>query len=287
VIGAVIILYFPDKQSLRRNILSFVSGIDKLLVINNSPDDEVKAIINSIAENIEYIENENNMGIAQPLNYAAKWAIEQGLSMLLTMDQDSYFEGHNFEKYLLWLEENFNDRLAVVGINYGYEPLPTNTDLVKVENVNKVITSGSVINLKAWQSIKGFEESLFIDEVDHEYCYRAIDHGFLILKLNSIYLSHSMGKLVASGYLNVVKVKNRMVHSPLRVYYIVRNYLFVRLLYKNHFKKEFRQRDKEIMVILKNNLFFSGSFWSTFQMAWKGYRDFKHQKMGKFAGNLS
>lgn len=287
VIGAVIILYLPDKQSLRRNILSYVSQVGKLLVINNSPDNDVKSIVSSIADNIDYIENENNMGISQPLNFAAQWAIKNGFNWLLTMDQDSYFANNNFEKYLLWLNENSADSLAVVGINYGEGSSNMNPGKLVVEKVNKVITSGSIINLNAWSAINGFDERLFIDEVDHEYCYRAIEHGYTVLQLNSIYLSHSMGKLVASGYLNMVKVKNRMLHSPLRIYYIVRNFLFVRLQYKVQFKQEFKQRDREILTILKNNLFFSGAFWPTLKMAWRGYRDFKHQKMGKFSGNFS
>jgi rhamnosyltransferase len=287
VIGAVIILYYPDKQAIPRNILSYVSQVDKLLVVNNSPDVDLRSLITSIADNIVYIENETNLGIAQPLNYAAQWAIDSGFSWLLTMDQDSYFSEDNFDHYLHWLEDHKDDSVAVTGIKYGSELLSVSSDSNTVEKVNKVITSGSLINLSAWKSIKGFDERLFIDEVDHEYCYRAIIHGFVILQLNSIYLSHSMGKQVASGYLNLVKVKNRMVHSPIRIYYMVRNYFFVRLQYKNHFQDEFRQRDKEILNILKNNLFFAGAFWSTLKMAWLGYRDFKHQKMGKFAGNLS
>ena len=34
------------------------------------------------------------------------------------------------------------------------------------------MTSGNLLNLKIAEKIGDFEEKLFIDEVDHDYCYR-------------------------------------------------------------------------------------------------------------------
>lgn len=287
MIAAVVILYFPDTLNIRRNILSYAHNVGKVLVINNAPTEEIKTIIASISDNIVYIENEINNGVAQPLNFASDWAFQNGFKWLLTMDQDSYFNVGDFPKYLQWLEMNATDAIAVVGIPYANEQFQSHGNAHSVENVNKVITSGSLINLSAWRQINGFNEALFIDEVDHEYCYRALSNGFQIIKLNLISLVHSMGKRVSSGYFNSFKIHDRMIHAPIRVYYIVRNYLSVRKKFKVLLPDEFKMRDNEILVILKNNLFFGGAFWTYLKMAWRGYLDYRNHKMGKFSGNLS
>lgn len=56
---------------------------------------------------------------------------------------------------------------------------------------------------------------------------------------------------------------------------MVRNYLYVRKAYKKSFPDEFRQRDKAMLVTLKNNLFFSGKFIGNLKSIRKAYIDFK------------
>ena len=113
--------------------------------------------------------------------------------------------------------------------------------------------------------MKGYDEKLFIDEVDHEYCYRCILNGFRIIRFEHIFFEHFIGKSFFSGYFGLIAKRYRIIHSPIRVYFMVRNYLFVKKKYSSYFKSEFKQRDTEVLVSIKNNLFFSGKFFDHFK----------------------
>ena len=67
-------------------------------------------------------------------------------------------------------------------------------DLIASENITWTITSGSLTNLNISDSIGSFNEALFIDLVDTEYCLRAIDNGYKIKVCCESNLSHRVGK---------------------------------------------------------------------------------------------
>jgi rhamnosyltransferase len=149
--------------------------------------------------------------------------------------------------------------------------------------VTTVITSGSLMQLSLWNEAGGFCEKLFIDEVDHEYCYRLIEKGNTIVQFLNIFFNHRLGTTITGGYLGAVATKERVIHSPRRVYFMVRNYLYVRKLYRKLFPAEFKRRDRELMNRIKNNLFFSGHFWKNVKQVLAGYR---HYKTGNFSNKL-
>ena len=53
-----------------------------------------------------------------------------------------------------------------------------------------VITAGSLISIMAYKAIGGYNEALFIDEVDHEYCYRLRREGFQVLLCGFVKMQH-------------------------------------------------------------------------------------------------
>jgi rhamnosyltransferase len=71
---------------------------------------------------------------------------------------------------------------------------------------------------------------------------------------------------------------DRIVHTPSRLYYIVRNYLYIR---KKHpkFKKHFT-----LLIIsneIKNGILYGGNPFLYMKFIFKGYTDFLRGKMGK------
>ena len=70
-------------------------------------------------------------------------------------------------------------------------------------------------------------DKLFIDEVDNEFCIRAGLNGYKILTTKKIYLRHHLGQdVTVSNFLTGQKRKVSR-HSPLRVYYVVMNNLYL------------------------------------------------------------
>jgi rhamnosyltransferase len=92
-------------------------------------------------------------------------------------------------------------------------------------SLRSTITSGSLVRCEVLRRVGLFEERLFIDFVDHEFCLRLRRHGWLVVEAADVVLAHSMGSSQVRSVLG-----RRMVfthHSPLRRYYITRNQLEV------------------------------------------------------------
>jgi rhamnosyltransferase len=83
------------------------------------------------------------------------------------------------------------------------------------------ITSGCLTRIAAWAQLGGFDETLFIDFVDTDYCLRAQRAGWTIAVSAQAQLQHSLGK---RSVCQIAGIELRPTnHGPLRRYYIARN----------------------------------------------------------------
>jgi len=279
-IAAVVILFYPDKSTID-NLLSYSSFVDTLYAIDNSENpsarftEEIKKIPNCI-----YLHDGENKGIASRLNQACKLAKERGFSWLLTMDQDSQFLRENISTYISCVRTMGNiGQIAMTGVeitNGGRANVPC-----QFTEVTTLITSGSIINLSLFDRIGAFDEALFIDQVDLEYCYRAVLNGYKIVQFKHIFLKHSLGVVSVHKSLKNLKDTHRTLHSPVRLYYITRNYLYVRSKYKKIFRREISITRKDLFIRLKNNLLYGKQRAAVIKYFLKGIIDFKRGKMGK------
>jgi rhamnosyltransferase len=62
--------------------------------------------------------------------------------------------------------------------------------------VRTCITSGALTNLDLWKKLDGFDEQMFIDSVDFEYCYRVRKAGYKVIQTDQVQLSHSIGNAI-------------------------------------------------------------------------------------------
>ena len=89
------------------------------------------------------------------------------------------------------------------------------------DEVEYVITSGSLVSLPAQAVIGPFREELFIDYVDMEYCLRARAKGFRVIKTRRAIMTHAIGAYSKHRWMG--KIKWTTNHSAERRYYIARN----------------------------------------------------------------
>ena len=82
--------------------------------------------------------------------------------------------------------------------------------------VRYVVQSGMLVKFTIAKKLK-FNEALFIDQVDREYCSRITKQGFIILENKKILAKHKLG----IG----VKINNQIIHyeDKKRLHYITRN----------------------------------------------------------------
>jgi len=228
------------------NIRSYVNGLDLLVMVDNTGKSNAQLVADLLKlEWVEYICNDSNAGIASALNTGASRALENGCDFLLTMDQDSFFNGDDFQSYLKKLEVLDVATLGILSPSHDQDD-KENAAALSIET-DIVMTSGNLVNLEAYRKKGAFLEDLFIDHVDHEYCLRLRSGGYKIMIDSSTSLNHRLGEL------KHVKIMDSTVfrfisHSPERAYYMIRNGAYVAGKYKEVFPSFFR---KNLVLSLK------------------------------------
>ncbi len=223
---AATVFYNPESEVIN-NISSYIDSIEKLIIIDNS-ETVNKLIKNKILEkfsNVIYINNNKNIGIATALNIACSRAIELEYKYILLMDQDSSFL--NFNSFIHCIYSQISDNVAVYTANSGQSDNSMLCDYIKED---KTITSGSIINLKVYQTLGPFLDKLFIDEVDFEYCLRANLHKFEVRFYPHHKLIHNLGDYNKRS-------RYKIQHNYMRRYYITRNRFYVSSLYGKYFQE--------------------------------------------------
>ncbi|MBQ4542008.1 MAG: glycosyltransferase [Clostridia bacterium] len=279
--AGTVVLYNPE-QDILENIQTYLPFLERLYVMDNSTKeynflDEIKNI-----KKVKYISLEGNQGIAKALKVATETAIHDGYDFLLSMDQDSKFPTEDFEYVKKHLENNTISDIGIVGINFADSLIKSNTeDKFETKEVNSLITSGSFLNLKNYKMIDGYDEQLFIDGVDDDICYQLQLKNYKVVILPNIYLNHNLGNRQEVRFFG--KKLKILVHSPIRYYYMYRNY---------HYLKKYRS--KEYVQLLKtkaNNFDFKHFIKRTileknrlknFKMIKKGIKDGKRGILGPY-----
>ena len=278
-IAGVVILYHPDIKQLSANINTYASGLKQLYIYDNTETQTpgIEAALHGLHPNIKYHFFNSNEGIAKRLNQAVALATQNQYDYLLTMDQDSSFKPDDFEKYKSLIQKGDYTKVAQFGINC--QPQITMSSEQPQEALT-LITSGSILNLSLVKKVGDFNEDLFIDFVDAEFSYRVVQHGLINLMFSNILLNHALGNLVSGRSVLTFKKSLRIIHVPIRTFYITRNGLF--LLFKHKGLSEEMKKDViRCMKILKNDLIYHPQLTQVYINVMKGIFAFCFNKMGK------
>ena len=231
---AVVVLYYPDETVLA-NIRTYLSGVDCLLLWDNTPGDSIDKERQRSLQTLEksvYMSNGSNAGIGAALNGAVDYARQHGFTHLVTFDQDSSFASDDFLCYLEAVRNYGRDVRAIFSTNYFIKsqqaPLyPVEDAVVEVPSA---MTSGSLYPLSLFDELGGFMSDLFVWGIDCEFCWRAARYQIPTLCFKNILLQHD---------LEYQKRKRRLLgkevfpneYPPARTYYNVRNGIVLHRLY--------------------------------------------------------
>lgn len=225
---AGIVLYNPEIKRLMDNINNLILEFDIILVDNASSN--IQDINRYLSSNkkVVLIRNKVNKGIAAALNQIMEYGEQHQYNWVLTMDQDSIFPNNGLEIYSRYLQS----QVAVLTCRVIDTNNPVNEENglkskeLLTEKVSRCITSGSMNSVKVWREIDGFDEQMFIDYVDFEYCIRVKKNGYDILKCNEVELKHQLGNLEIKNILGKkIYVTN---HPPKRYYFLFRNLVYTK-----------------------------------------------------------
>ena len=139
------------------------------------------------------------------------------------------------------------------------------------------------MNLKLYSEIGGFDENLFIDGVDIDYCYAALSKGYKNIKFGRNHFNHSLGNKTKRGSVFTLFLfkKNVSIHSSLRVYYMYRNMLYIRNKYGKILPKIILKFVKNQKHHISKNIKYSDEFFTVLKYKRKAKNDFKNNRMGK------
>ena len=226
---AVVSTYYPDLVELEKNILSYLDGVDYLIVWENTPKSEstIQLLISKLNNSkIELRTTGKNEFLAYPFNECIKWSEKQDFTHILTMDQDSGFVDNQFEEYKKLIQNNNLDDIAI----FASTKNNSNKLFEKMVDIDNAITSGSIYNLKIFNKIGYFSEDFLIYMMDIEYGFRVKKNGFRIVCFPEISLNHEGGyaRKTSTGLV----VSN---YSAQSTYYIIRNTLLTWRLYPENY----------------------------------------------------
>lgn len=230
---SVVVSFNPDV-ALLDNLLALKIETPHVLLIDNASTDSTFVREMALKAEVDLIENLENLGISGALNQGSRFAKMNGFSWVWCFDQDSKVA----KNCMLFIElfshtDSIVDQSAVISVpqkDIGTGRAYYNKlDIIKQESryrlMRSAITSGSLISLTAIEQIGLFDDTLFIDSVDHEFCLRARRAGWSVIEIQTPPMAHAIGNSEVYSVLGIRLISTH--HSATRRYYMTRNQLEV------------------------------------------------------------
>lgn len=256
-ISAGIVLYKPILDRLKKNIEKIVDSVQSIYVYNNGADSQVIDAIRTY-DKVIILGDGNNVGIATAMNKIMDFAMTRGDKWVITYDQDSVSDAKLVQEYRNVIAMHMNNVAIicpqVIDERRKYISAEKTNE---IESVSRCITSASCTNVDAWRSIGGFDDYLFIDLVDNDFCKRLKLNHWDIIKVHNVILNQEFGDIELKddttveiimkisnfvknklGYSNLAanigKLSYKKNVSPTRVYYTNRNIVYLNKKFKNY-----------------------------------------------------
>lgn len=240
------VLFNPDKDRFDECLGKALSLFDEIILYDNVGNQQV---YENIDDRVTYITEGENKGLAHALVAIMAMAKDRGADWVVTLDQDTVLPENLVSEF-----KKYSDlpKAAIIAPQVVDKRRPYQ----KVEDCNQsiqetdfAITSASFTNVEIYEKLGGFDEWLFVDFIDNDYCKRALIEGYKIYRMNDVVIDQEFGKISLKApwkvkfYMwlskvtrnkNVVKLTYNKVVSPLRVYFVHRNLLYLNKKFKNY-----------------------------------------------------
>lgn len=234
---AVIVTYHPDGMVLGRLVATIAPTVEQILVISNGGQLTLEL-------DVEIITNVRNLGLSSALNRGIVWAEERNFSEVLLFDQDSNPSPEmvpELRKALAVLQASGRKTAGLGPVHIDARNgtvfpfvtwhFPRNVEVLgdpgEIVAADFLITSGTLIPMDALRDIGLMDDVLFIDNIDTDWCARAVERGYRVHGVMNSKMLHSIGNYVFTLRLPFGCSKKINVHSPVRLYYIMRNRLLM------------------------------------------------------------
>ena len=240
---SITVAFNAEAERLAQQVAALEGQVAEIVVVDNASATRVEKVLAGRAGRtpLHVVTLAENQGVARAFNLGIARARRVGAAFVLLLDHDSV-PGPGMVPALLAAHAQCaregppvaalgprvideRDRRDYPFIRMGWthnRHLRCGPDGGMV-SCDFLISSGSLVPIAALDALGDFDESLFIDSVDLEWCCRARSEGHALYGVCGARLDHRLGdcrRRVAGGLALVV-------HSPERIYYMTRNRLLL------------------------------------------------------------
>lgn len=247
---AVVVTHRPDTALLARALAAIAPQVEALVVFDNGSGDAALDRLRPLvaAHGGTLLHDAGNVGLAEGFNRGIAKARAGGHGFVLLLDQDSVAApdmvatlvaahgrlaaraGADGAPGVAAVGPQFVDaRTGMPGpfVRIGF---PFNRKIAggpgEVVECDFLISSGCLVPVAVLDAVGGMDASLFIDNVDLDWSFRARHAGYRLFGVCDARMEHSIGdRLLRSRWVPT----GVLVHGPGRLYYMMRNRL---LLYR-------------------------------------------------------
>jgi rhamnosyltransferase len=227
-LAAVVVTYHPTPEMLAR-IAAYSKFLGHVVAVDNTEREIADGSAVVSQPGVTFLPMGGNRGLGDALNVGVRHAEGLGFRWIVLLDQDSVLTSRALAMASAGMEEDVGivalhqairrddllhkGRTATSGPQHGCIDVPV------------TMTSGSILNARAFHHCGPFDAKLFIDYVDHDYCLRLRRAGFRIVQCLDAALDHELGEPKTVRFAG--HAVSFITHRPFRSYYIVRNGLYV------------------------------------------------------------
>lgn len=287
---AAIIITYNVENDFRLRINKLKGKVDEIIVVDNGSTNETINMLKALEDEITVIYLNENKGIASALNKGIDYSIKKGYQWVLTLDHDSIVTEdmiNNMLNCYKGLNRNLKEEVAMlVPIHVEEKEYNNSSNInegINLNSYNEVlteITSGALTKAKVYKDVAMYDEKLFIDLVDHDFCLNLNKKGYKILQVNSAVLVHNLGESEKKKVLGVTMMPTN--HSALRRYYMSRNRHYIWDKYKDDFPKWVLTDKRRFITENLKIILFEDNKIEKFKYIRKGIKDYKNNIFGKF-----
>jgi rhamnosyltransferase len=224
------VCYRPNLAHLSRLCALVMADGCKVILVDNTELPYLAG--DNVPDGCTLITLGNNLGIARAQNVGAEAALSAGATVLVFFDQDSTIEPRLVKSLVGAIHEGTAEIVSPLCVDdatgmalpsmrvsrFGWVTWVHAAGATSPYPVDMVISSGTVATREVFDIAGNFDEGLFIDHVDAEWCIRCRARQIPIYVIPTAVMRHSIGsRYVKLGPLTI------QVHSPTRCYYQIRN----------------------------------------------------------------
>jgi rhamnosyltransferase len=231
-----IVVTYHSAPSIIDNVKAIRQQVSELVIVDNGSGEQSGKLLLELEKNpgIRVIRNQKNLGIAAALNIGIRHAAAADYPWVATFDQDSTVTPGFIQTMLATYEScETNDKIAMISPSHCLSEADwkrkTRRGGKPCSKVWVAMTSGCLIKTRALMDNGLYDETMFIDYVDFDFCLRLRERGYQLIRARHAFLLHCLGTLEAHSFLGLTLALTS--HNATRCYYIMRNRF---LMYLRH-----------------------------------------------------